>query len=664
MDVLQLSRHLRLFPGQGDLAIASFMEAIRATGFDGWISHEIFNDRFRMASTRRIAADGERSLIAMTGTARGGRSLPAKSALEGTAFIEFAVDEESAEDLAHLFRAMGFAHAGRHRSKDVERFAQGGINLILNMEHEGFAHSHLHHPRAVGGRHRPLGLPTPRAQLARAEALLAPVHRQPVGPGELDIPSIRGVGGALIYFLDHGADLGRVWDVEFAPVEDATDRRRASRGSTISPSRSPSRSCRPGGSIYRTIFDLEPTPQVDVVDPAGLVESQVLQSPDRSVRFTLNASQSRQTQAGRFIDELFGAGVQHVAFACDGHLHRGRADAIGAGVDLLPIPENYYDDLEARFDLDADVAGPAARPRHPLRRGRAGPVFPGLHPGLRRAVLLRGGPARRLRRLRRARTPRSGSPPRPAWRAVPRCRANRRTERGKSKNQREEPVQIVRLDQVSLHVAEAGNPDGPPVVFANSLGTDLRVWDPVLPYLPAGFRYIRYDKRGHGLSDSVPGPWRIEDLADDLAGLLDRLGVRSAAVVGLSVGGLIAQALAARRPDLVRVLVLSDTAPKIGTAEAWNDRIAAVESQGIAAIADAILERWFSPGFRAEEPALALWRNMLTRSPVAGYVATCGAIRDADLTESTRTLRLPTLAMVGDGRRIDPARPRRAPWQR
>ena len=204
-----------------------------------------------------------------------------------------------------------------------------------------------------------------------------------------------------------------------------------------------------------------------------------------------------------------------------------------------------------------------------------------------------------------------------------------------------------------------GDPDGPPVVFANSLGTDLRVWEPVLPYLPAGFRYIRYDKRGHGLSDSVPGPWRIEDLADDLAGLLDRLGVRSAAVVGLSVGGLIAQALAARRPDLVRVLVLSGTAPKIGTAEAWADRIAAVESQGIAAIADAILERWFSPRFRAEEPALALWRNMLTRSPVAGYVATCGAIRDADLTESTRTLRLPTLAMVGSSRRIDPARPRR-----
>ncbi len=352
MDVLQLSRHLRLFPGQGDLDIASFMEAIRATGFDGWISHEIFNDRFRMASTRRIAADGERSLIAMTGTARGGRSLPPKVALEGTAFIEFAVDEESAEDLAHLFRAMGFAHAGRHRSKDVERFAQGGINLILNMEHEGFAHSHFitHGPSvaAIG-----LWVADAGAQLARAEALLAPVHRQPVGPGELDIPSIRGVGGALMYFLDRGADLGRVWDVEFAPVEDATEPTGLARVDHIAQS-IPFEELPTWRLYYRTIFDLEPTQQVDVVDPAGLVESQVLQSPDRSVRFTLNASQSRQTQAGRFIDELFGAGVQHVAFACDDifiAVERMRS----AGVDLLPIPENYYDDLEARFDLEAET---------------------------------------------------------------------------------------------------------------------------------------------------------------------------------------------------------------------------------------------------------------------------------------------------------------------
>lgn len=154
--------------------------------------------------------------------------------------------------------------------------------------------------------------------------------------------------------------------------------------------------------------------------------------------------------------------------------------------------------------------------------------------------------------------------------------------------------------------------------------------------------------RGHGLSDTLPGPWRIEDLADDLAGILEARGIKDAALVGLSVGGLIAQSLAARRPDLVRVLVLSNTAARIGSAKAWNDRIAAVEANGIAAIAEAVLERWFTPSFRARPERLAPWRNMLTRTPAAGYTATCGAIRDADLTASTRALRQPTLALVGD----------------
>lgn len=353
MDVLQLSRHLRLFPGQGDLPIAGFMEAIGATGFDGWISHEIFNDRFRMALPRRIAADGERSLIAMTGQRRGGAPLPARPALEGFAFIEFGVDEAAAEDLGAMFRAMGFALTGRHRTKEVERYSQGGVNLILNMEQEGFAHSHyLTHGPAVAA----LGLwvSDAAAQAERGEALLAQVLRQPVGPGELAIPSIRGVGGSLLYFLDHGDTLGRVWDVEFEPVAGETPPAGVTAVDHIAQS-IPFEELPTWRLFYRTILDLEPASQVDVVDPAGLIESQALQSPDRSVRFTLNASQSRLTQAGRFLGEIFGAGVQHIAFACDdifALVERMR----GGGVTLLPIPGNYYDDLEARFDLDPALA--------------------------------------------------------------------------------------------------------------------------------------------------------------------------------------------------------------------------------------------------------------------------------------------------------------------
>ncbi|CAN5606741.1 3-oxoadipate enol-lactonase [soil metagenome] len=209
-------------------------------------------------------------------------------------------------------------------------------------------------------------------------------------------------------------------------------------------------------------------------------------------------------------------------------------------------------------------------------------------------------------------------------------------------------MQAVTVAGRQIHIAEAGDRSGLPLVFANSLGTDLRVWDLILPHLPAGLRLIRYDKRGHGLSDAGAGAFSIADLADDLAGILDTLAVRQAVICGLSVGGMIAQSLAARRPDLVRGLILCATAAKIGTAAMWDERIRAVEAGGIAALSGPVLERWFSARFRAEAPSLALWRNMLERTPADAYAATCAAIREADLTESTRALDLPVLAIAGE----------------
>jgi 4-hydroxyphenylpyruvate dioxygenase len=353
MDILQLSRHLRLFPGQGDLDVPGFLEAIRATGYDGWISHEIFNDRFRMASTRRIAADGERSLIALTGQARGSRPLPPRTSTEGVAFLEFAVDEEAGAELSALFRAMGFRHTGQHRSKEVARFSQGDVNLLVNTESEGFAHSHfVTHGPSVAAICLVVG--DAGAQMDRAEALLAQPYRQAIGTGELSIPAIRGVGGALLHFIDRRSDLARLWEIDFASIED--DRPDAGLVAVDHLAQSiPFEELPTWRLFYLSIFDFEKAPTVDVVDPGGLVESQVLQSPGRAVRFTLNASQSRQTQSARFMDELFGAGVQHVAFATGdifAAVERMRAN----GVALLPIPENYYDDLEARFDLDPALA--------------------------------------------------------------------------------------------------------------------------------------------------------------------------------------------------------------------------------------------------------------------------------------------------------------------
>ena len=151
-------------------------------------------------------------------------------------------------------------------------------------------------------------------------------------------------------------------------------------------------------------------------------------------------------------------------------------------------------------------------------------------------------------------------------------------------------------------------------MFVNSLGTDLRIWDAVADDLAADFPVLLYDKRGHGLSDVGGLDCSIADHADDLERLIDHVGATEVIVCGLSIGGLIAQQLAARRPERVRCLVLCDTAHKIGTAEFWNQRIAAVERDGIESIADGILERWFTPAFRRSEPSLfAGCRNMLVR---------------------------------------------------
>lgn len=197
----------------------------------------------------------------------------------------------------------------------------------------------------------------------------------------------------------------------------------------------------------------------------------------------------------------------------------------------------------------------------------------------------------------------------------------------------------------TLHLQVDGPQDAPAVVFANSLGTDLRLWDRVLPLLPAGLRFIRYDKRGHGLS-GMGGGATIQDHADDAIAVIEQVARGPAVFVGLSIGGLIGQVVASRRPDLLRAMILSNTAAKLGTAESWQARIDAVNAGGLDSIADAVMERWFAAPFRAT-PDLALWRAMLTRTPAAGYVAACAALAGADQTAATAALRLPVMVIGG-----------------
>jgi 3-oxoadipate enol-lactonase len=204
------------------------------------------------------------------------------------------------------------------------------------------------------------------------------------------------------------------------------------------------------------------------------------------------------------------------------------------------------------------------------------------------------------------------------------------------------------INSLKMHYQLDGQPRGAPIVFINSLGCNLHIWDQVTPAFTDRFRIIRYDKRGHGLSEAPPGPYSLRDHTKDLASLLSYLGVNEAVLTGISIGGLIAMDYALLNPSHARALILCDTAPKIGTVETWNERIAAVSQQGLEAMAEKIAGRWFVPSFPQEHP-LEYRRSveMLSRSSTGGYIATCATLRDADLTSSMRAIHAPTLAVCG-----------------
>lgn len=208
----------------------------------------------------------------------------------------------------------------------------------------------------------------------------------------------------------------------------------------------------------------------------------------------------------------------------------------------------------------------------------------------------------------------------------------------------------LKVDQngVTLH-ARVDGPDhrlAPTIVFANSLGTTLQLWQKILPLLPDGLRFIRYDLRGHGQSDVPPAPYSMGQMVSDAEAVCDAFEVKDAMFVGLSVGGMIAQGLAVKRPDLIRSLVLSNTAAKIGNAALWQDRINAVVTKGMDHISDGVMQRWFGRGFYGT-PEMAPWEAMLKAADPVGYAGVCAAIAGTDFYTPTSGLRIPTLGIAG-----------------
>jgi 4-hydroxyphenylpyruvate dioxygenase len=347
LDVLSWSRHFRCFPGQGNLPVADFMQAIDATGYKGPLSLEIFNDQFRAQSTREVAIDAMRSLVLVEGEQRkAAPSFGARAKVSDTAFVEFAVDQAHAASLAKLLRELGFRLTGRHRSKAVERWSQGDINLLINSSDNSFARSHyLSH--GSGACAIALEVDNVASMMNRAEGLQATIFRQAVGPGEMTIPAIRGVGGSLLYFLEPASPN---WDIDFVTVDGEY------RAGLLHHIDHISQSMRfeemlSWEQFYTGLFDVQRAPQLEIADPLGLVKSQVLQNRDGSLRLVLNASTATQTMSSRFLSEFFGAGVQHIAFACD-DIFKAVSAMRATGATFLTIPDNYYDDIDSRFELD------------------------------------------------------------------------------------------------------------------------------------------------------------------------------------------------------------------------------------------------------------------------------------------------------------------------
>lgn len=205
------------------------------------------------------------------------------------------------------------------------------------------------------------------------------------------------------------------------------------------------------------------------------------------------------------------------------------------------------------------------------------------------------------------------------------------------------------MTQVDVHAVVSGS--GPAVVLSNSLGSTHRMWDAQIAELEKRFTVVRYDTRGHGESPFPAGPYTIDDLADDLTGLLDRLGIGRAHLVGLSLGGMTAMRVAARNPERVDRMVLLCTGAQLPPAHAWLQRAATVRAEGTSAVAAAVIDRWFTPLYAGDRAA---WQSMVAATPAEGYAACCEVIAELDLREQLSIIKAFTLAIAGAD---DPATP-------
>ncbi|HET9105689.1 MAG TPA: TIM barrel protein [Steroidobacteraceae bacterium] len=354
MDYLSWSRHFRNMPGQGELPLVEFVATLLGIGYSGPLSLEIFNDQFRATSASTVAFDGHRSLTFLFDQAarrlapRFSPELPPAINPRGFEFVEFAANEEESGPLESMFMALGFRRVGRHRSKSVARWRQNRINFVINSEPESFARAY---DAVHGASVCAIGVSVDHiaAALDRAEGLQIPRLTQPIGPGELVMPSVQGLGGSLLYFMEAGQERA-IWDSEFLATEDGGPDAGLMSIDHLAQTM-PYEEVPSWVLYYVSLFELSKTPVLEIADPLGLVQTRALESADGGLRLVLNASPGSRTLSARFVQGYHGAGLQHIALATRDIIASARRLRT-LGLPTLPIPRNYYQDLAARFELE------------------------------------------------------------------------------------------------------------------------------------------------------------------------------------------------------------------------------------------------------------------------------------------------------------------------
>lgn len=368
MNVIDWARHHRNFPGQGQFDVVGFFEQCMRSGYRGPLSLEIFNDVFRSTPNRRVAVDAMRSLLWLEGEVR--QRLQAKEkertcsaphnrealfdpppspAFEGISFVEFAVDGAHAEALGALLVRLGFGFAGRHRSKAVTLFRQGGIHIVLNQQATAAARERF---AQQGACVCALGLRTrdPAAAFARATALLSAPYDAPIGVDEKHLPSVVAPGGMVLHFVDHALGADGLFETDFH-IEPAGTGRAGLHGiDHVALGLAPDR-LDTWVLFCRAVLGLEAAQAVNFADPFGLIRSTGMADAQRRLRLVLNMSMSAHTRMAHAAQASGGAGVQHVAFTSE-DLFATASALKRAGVRLVAVSDNYYEDLPTRFDLD------------------------------------------------------------------------------------------------------------------------------------------------------------------------------------------------------------------------------------------------------------------------------------------------------------------------